>query len=38
LDYHRTPDRIDDTGKFDQRAIARGLDDTAAMSGNRRVN
>jgi len=38
LDYHRAPDRIDDTGKFDQRAIACGLDDTATMTGNRPVN
>ena len=38
LDYHRAPDRIDDTGKFDQRAVARGLDDTATMTGNRPVD
>ena len=38
LDYHRATDRIDNTGKFDQRAIACGLDDTAMMTGNRRVN
>jgi len=38
LDYHCAPDRIDDTGKFDQRAVACGLDDTAAMTGNRPVN
>jgi hypothetical protein len=31
-------DGIDDTGKFDQRAIACGLDDTAMMTGDRRVN
>jgi len=38
LNYDSAPDRIDDTGKFDQRAIACGLDDAAMMRGDRSVN
>ncbi|HEY6620868.1 MAG TPA: hypothetical protein VIY68_15085 [Steroidobacteraceae bacterium] len=34
LHYDGAPDRIDDTGKLDQRAVACGLDDTAMMSGD----
>ena len=38
LNHDRAPDRIDDAGKFDESAVACSLDDTAMMSGNRRVN
>ena len=38
LDDHSVPDRVDDAGKFDQRAIACRFDDAAMMEGNCRVD
>jgi hypothetical protein len=37
LHYDGAPDRIDDAGKLDQRAVARSLDDTAMMGRDRWV-
>ena len=38
LDLDRTPHRVDDARELDQRAVARELDDTAAVLGDPRLD